>query len=133
MSARQKESDFISEINVTPLVDVMLVLLIVMMVTASFVVTKSLRVDLPKASGAGDATKSLVVTVEADGRLSVEQFAVNGEQLKQRAAQALAENAQVRALIAADGAAAHRHVVSVMDILRQSGIQKVALGVRPEP
>jgi biopolymer transport protein ExbD len=132
VAARRSDADFISEINVTPLVDVMLVLLIVMMVTASYVVTKSLGVDLPKAAEGGQSEKSLVVTVESDGQWRLEGASINETQLRQEAARALANNAQLRALIAADGSAAHRHVVAAMDLLRQVGIHRVAIGVRPE-
>ncbi len=133
MAGRTEHDDFISDINVTPLVDVMLVLLIIMMVTASYVVARSLGVELPQAGTSSETSQSLIVTIEPDGRWLMDSVPISEAELRARATAARSKNAAVHALIAADGSAAHRHVVAAMDTLRAAGIQKVAIGVRPNP
>jgi biopolymer transport protein ExbD len=123
----------ITGINVTPLVDITLVLLIVFMVTAKVIVRReSLPVDLPKAA-AGEHTQEIFsVVVPADGTVQVDGSDVlDDEALLGLARTALRRNGDLRAVIQADGGVAHRRVMHLLDLLKTAGITKVAFGVNP--
>ncbi len=129
----RNEDDFISQINVTPLVDVMLVLLVVMMVTASTVVAQALDVQLPQGSTGAAATEPLVLQIDVAGVVRLDGNTVSDAALQRLAAERVARDADQHALVAADGAVAHKHVVHVMDVLREQGLTQVAIAVTPVP
>lgn len=130
------DAALISEINVTPLVDVMLCLLVIFMVTTSYVVADSLKVDLPEAA-TGDATEPSVVmitfTVEKD--TGVRQLYLNGEKADENALRAHIRKVKaegkkdVQAVIAADKIASHGEVIHIIDLVKQEGILKFALNI----
>jgi biopolymer transport protein ExbD len=125
-------------INVTPLVDVVLVLLVVLMVTASTAVSEALPLDLPKASASNSPEPTLLrVGISADGRLSLDGAApdqpITLEAVRDAAKLAARGDAGARAAIAADGNARHQRVIDVMDALRQGGVTRLAVQTSPEP
>lgn len=131
MAASSDASDDVfSQINVTPLVDVMLVLLVVMMVTASTVVAQSLDVKLPDGATGRSQSPPLIFVVHADGEVRRDGAVVDDQQLRQLARQRVASGGAASALIAADGDVAHRHVVHVMDVLRSEQLTQLAIGVQ---
>jgi biopolymer transport protein ExbD len=126
-----------ASINVTPLVDVVLVLLVVLMVTASTAVSEALPLDLPKASASNSPEPTLLrVGISADGRLSLDGAApgepVTLEAVRARASLAARSDAGARAAIAADGNARHQRVIEVMDALRKGGVTRLAVQTAPE-
>jgi biopolymer transport protein ExbD len=124
----------ITGINVTPLVDITLVLLIIFMVTAKLVVSRSMPMDLPKAATGGTTQQVLAVGLQADGQLSVDGEGVGDDRtLVERARLAMAEHPNLRAVVQADGSAAHRRVIHVLDLLRQAGVVHVAFAVEQGP
>ncbi len=124
--------DMISGINITPLVDVVLVLLVVLMVTSSYLASQSIPVDLPKGA-TGEATNTvLAVSVTRDGAMFLDGQRVGDREFRQRVRDAHQADGEVRAVIAADGSAAHRDVVHVIDLLRQEHVSRFALNVDPE-
>jgi biopolymer transport protein ExbD len=120
----------IVDINVTPLVDIVLVLLIIFMVTASYIVNTSIKVDLPKAaSGTDQARTTLALTLARDGTLFL-----NGEKTDEAAvtrfiASELPKNPDLQAIIAADKVVQHGSVVRVMDLVKRAGVRKFAMSV----
>ena len=134
-SSTSKGGDgLMTEINVTPLVDVVLVLLVLMMVTATALAQKTIHVELPKArSGDADsAKKPLVVAVDESGGLFVETERVDEAGVRARAREAVARDAEVSAVLAADGRARHETVVHALELLRGERIAKIAIVVRSE-
>ncbi|WP_164002157.1 ExbD/TolR family protein [Pyxidicoccus caerfyrddinensis] len=130
----QPRGGLIEGINVTPLVDIMLVLLIIFMVTARLVDSPAVPLDLPQASKSEDVQTLFAVSITADGALLLDGVATDVEALKARAREALARDAELRAVIQADGAVPHRRVIAVLDGLKEAGLTRVAFGtVRPEP
>jgi len=125
-------SSMINGINVTPLVDIMLVLLIIFMVTAKLVVAPAtaLGVQLPKAAS-GDAVQVIFsVQLTRQGGSFVDGHAVaNDDAIQIQAEQQLAEHPDLRAVIQADGEVAHRRVIHVMDLLSQAHITNIAFAV----
>jgi len=126
----------INGINVTPLVDVMLVLLVIFMVTAKLVVapTTALGVQLPKAAS-GDAVQVVFsVQLTKDGRRFIDgRVAESDEAIGAQAADALALHPELRAVIQADGDVPHRRVIHVMDLLAQAHVSNIAFAVDAEP
>lgn len=129
--ATPTEDDMITGINVTPLVDVVLVLLIILMVTASYIVSKSIPMDLPNAKTGETSSAPLTISVDKHERLYLEGEPVSEAELERAAGRASRQNPEARAMIAADGTAQHRSVVRVIDLLRRSGIAKFAINVNP--
>lgn len=135
MGAPQQGGDdeLITGINVTPLVDVVLVLLIILMVTATAIVSKTIQMELPEAK-TGENTpqnQTLAVSIAKDGSLYLDAEKVDADGLRAKVRAAHASNAEVRAIIAADGAVAHASVVKVIDLLRQEKVTKFAINVKP--
>ena len=128
----QRPGELIQGINVTPMVDVVLVLLIVLMVTASYTVSQAVPMELPQASTGESSEKSpLAISVDATGALYLDGKAVSKENLR-KFVHAQSAREQTSALIAADGSAEHRSVVGVIDLLRSEGVTKFAINVAPE-
>jgi biopolymer transport protein ExbD len=120
-------------INVTPLVDVVLVLLIIMMVSATYIVSQSLKVDLPKSATSDETvSKTHVVTITKDGRTLFNDEPLTDEALPARLRAARAQNKDLTLVITADEAALHGRVVRVIDRAKLAGIAKFAINVRAE-
>lgn len=126
--------DTITGINVTPLVDITLVLLIIMMVTAKIIVSQSVPLDLPKAASGTEVQVVFSVTLAADGKTLVDAKGVpNDDAILALARAAHQKNQDVRAVIKADSAVPHGRVIHVLDLLKQAGVAKIAFGVTPVP
>jgi len=123
----------ITGINVTPLVDITLVLLIIFMVTAKLVVRRdAMTLDLPKAATGAQVQEIFSVAILADGSLRLDGQAIGDLLLRDRASAALAANKDLRVVIQAEGAVPHRTVMHILDLLRQAGVAKVGFGVVKE-
>jgi biopolymer transport protein ExbD len=128
------DGDIISEINVTPLVDVVLVLLIIFLVTASYIVKQSIEVDLPRAAHAGEASGSiLAVALTREGQVYLDGARADERELEARVRAALAQDRETRAIISADRMALHGAVVRVIDLLKGAGVTRFALHIEKEP
>jgi len=130
--ASNKPSAPITGINVTPLVDITLVLLIIFMVTAKLVVSRAMPMDLPKAATGGEAQQVFALSLRENGTTQVDGVPIDrDEALLARARDALAQHADLRAVVQADGSVPHSRVMHALDVLRQSGITRIAFGVQP--
>ena len=130
---RRAPNSAITGINVTPLVDITLVLPIIFMVTAKLIVSpKAMNLELPKAMTGKDVQEVLSIVLYADGKAQA-----NGRWLpSDDAALEIAESeagthADVRAVIKADNAVPHGRVMHVLDLLRRAGLAKIGFGVTP--
>jgi biopolymer transport protein TolR len=129
----QRGGGIIEGINMTPLVDIMLVLLVIFIVTAKILVIPSVPLELPKATKTEDVQVIFAVTIPVSGATLVNGKPVADEgELHTRAQAAFAADAEVRAVIQADGAVPHRKVISSLDALRRAGLVKVAFATQPE-
>jgi biopolymer transport protein ExbD len=124
----------ITGINVTPLVDITLVLLIIFIVTAKIMVTPALPIDLPKASQGQEVQVIFSVVLTADGVTHLNGAPIGNEEvLLSQATASLAQNPGLRAVIQADGDVPHRRVMATMDVLKRSGIERIAFAIEPVP
>ena len=126
------EDGIISGINVTPLVDVTLVLLIVFMVTAKIIVSQGMPMDLPKAASGEEVQNVFSVELTLDGKTRVDSQGVDSDDsVLELAKQARAKNKDIRAVIRADKKVEHGRVIRVMDLLKQAGVARLAFAVTP--
>lgn len=117
-------------INVTPMVDVVLVLLIIMMVSATYIVSQSLKVELPKTASSDETvSKTYVVTVTKEGNYYYNDKPITGHGLAKEFRAALAASKDVNLVITADEDAHHGKVVGVIDLAKVEGITKFAINV----
>jgi biopolymer transport protein ExbD len=133
-SSGRDTTALMTEINVTPLVDVMLVLLILMMVTGTAIATRTIAVQLPKAkSGQADGkNRPLVVAVDESGAFFLDADRADEATVRARAREAVARDVDASVVVAADGRARHEAVVRALDILRSEHVAKIAIVVRAE-
>lgn len=133
-SFNEDGDDMVTNINVTPLVDITLVLLIVFMVTAKIIVSQSLPLDLPKAAKGEQVQLVFGLELQADGSMLVDGKRLEGDdQLLPLAKEAQAKNPDLRAVIRADTTVQHGRVIRALDLLKQAGVNKIAFGVSPVP
>jgi len=127
---RQDQDEAITQINVVPLVDIMLVLLIIFMLTASFMSNPSLPVHVPKAytaSPTAPESQSLVLGLQGD--LFYRDKKISREDLLETLKQSLLIHPDLRVVLSADGSTPHGQVVEILDLVRQAGVTQIALGV----
>jgi biopolymer transport protein TolR len=118
----------VSDINIVPFTDVLLVLLVIFMVTTPLIVQGQIQVKLPKASATSPATvRPLVVTLNAQGRVFLVDQEVSLQDLQSLLAPLLKERADKQVIINADRSVTHGRVVSVMDIAKQAGAERLAI------
>jgi len=132
-----------SEINITPLTDIFLVLLIIFMVTSTVIVRQpdsgagakaGIKVNLPRG-GAADVTatrRDLPVAVLADGRLVLSGTVVTADELKAALEKAKVENPDTLVIVQADEGVPHGKVVEVMELAKKAGLGQLAIGVRAD-
>ena len=120
----------ITEINVTPLVDIVLVLLIIFMVTTTYIVNPSIKVDLPKAAtGSDQARTSLALTLTKEGTLYLNGEKADDGGVSRYIATELPKNPDLQAIIAADKVVPHGSVVHLIDLVKRAGVRRFAINV----
>jgi biopolymer transport protein ExbD len=129
-----EDDALISDINITPFVDVVLVLLVIFIVTAPAMVKDTLGIKLPKASTAdGSAMETLGVAVTRQGQILLNGTLATEEAITAAVKAAIAKNPESQAIIAADGEARHADVVRAIDLVKGAGMNRFALQIeRPE-
>jgi biopolymer transport protein ExbD len=126
------QNGIIAGINITPLVDVSLVLLIIFIVTAKLVVTPAVPLELPRAAAAEATQVVFSVAVPPDGPVLVNGAPVSDDPALLRSARdTLARHPDLRVVIGADADARHRRVIHVLDLLKQAGVARIAFAALP--
>ena len=121
----------LADINVTPLVDVILVLLIIFMVTAPMM-TRGIDIDIPRAQSGSDATENRVtVSIDAERRVFLNDSPVNVHLLGRRL-EPLAASGEAFVFLRADAAVPYGFVMQVIDQVKGAGIEKLGLVTRPD-
>jgi biopolymer transport protein ExbD len=117
-------------INVTPFVDIALVLLIIMMVSSTYIVSQALKVELPKTATSDEkVTRTYVVTIAKDGGLLYNDSPTDVKDLESRLKAARASE-EVNLVISADQGALHGRVVEIIDTAKLAGVTKFAINVQ---
>ncbi len=122
----------ITGINVTPLVDVVLVLLVILMVSSTYIVAQTLKVQLPKAKATdGAAEKPTTVSIVKDGSLRFDDESIGEDELARKLADLVGKDAEMSLVVSADAAVQHGRVVHVLDVAKLAGVTKFAINVMP--
>ena len=130
MKSAYDNDEPIADINVVPLVDIILVVLIIFMVTAPMIMKPSINVNLPKAASGDKTTASqLNITITADGRLSLNGSATTEDTIRQKAMDEVKKNPDIQAVIAADKDVPHGRVVGIIDVVKGAGVKKFAISI----
>lgn len=123
-----------SAINVTPFVDIVLVLLVVLMVSSVHIVRASMEVDLPSASSGGDTVPStLNIVIKQDGSLLVDGKATTEVALAAMVREQRKGNPKLQAVIAADKGVVYQRVIGAIDLVKRNGVRSFALNIERTP
>ncbi len=131
LSDSDDDSGDISDINVTPFVDVVLVLLVIFMVTAPTMIKEAMNIQLPAAANSDAvAPKTMGIVVTSTGQVVLNGQLSSIEALIIEATRGVKENADLQAVISADQEAKHGDIVKVMDAVKGAGLRRFAFEVR---
>lgn len=127
---RRGAGGMITSINITPLCDILLVLLIIFMVASTYIVAQTLKVELPKsASSDGAASTPLTLTLQRTGTIRWNGNEIDEPALKRELAAAIAANKDAELIISADSKVEHGRVVHFIDLAKLAGVTKFAINV----
>jgi len=122
------DEEAISDINVVPLVDIVLVVLIIFMVTAPAMMKPSMPVQLPSAASGDESEPSLLqVAIDSEGQVFVNNHAAEEGEVRRISAEQAERNPEVQAVIAADREVPHGTVIRVLDWVKSGGVKKFAV------
>ena len=122
----------ITEINVTPLVDIMLVLLIIFMLTAHLIARQAIELELPRASqSTALPPTTLAIALKADGAIFLNDKPVTATALRDAIRDAVARDPRTQAIVAGDKRVSHGRVVWVLDTVKSLGITQFAIQIDP--
>lgn len=128
---KDDDNDLISDINIVPFVDILLVILIIFMVTAPVVMRPSLKIQLPEAtSGEKTDYTPFQLTVSSKDQITLNGEAIKFENLKALAQDFISKNPDGQAVISADEAVPHGDVIAILDQVKLGGIRKLGLSIR---
>src|SRR5450432_585483 len=131
MSTGRGRARTIAQINVTPLVDVVLVLLVILMVASTYIVAQTLKVQLPRAKSTdGTADKPTKDEILKDGKLLWNEVPVQESELPEKLAAAVAADPEVSLVVSADKEVQHGNVVHILDLAKIAGVVKFAINVQ---
>ncbi|MGA2466191.1 MAG: biopolymer transporter ExbD [Thermodesulfobacteriota bacterium] len=124
-----RKSKLMSEINITPFTDVVLVLLIIFMIATPFIYQSSMRVQLPQASKTEETSRDIIITINAHGDIFLEEARVDLETLKYKIMAMMRRKSNASVIINGDKNVRYNAVIQVMDVLTQSGVKNPGLGI----
>ena len=125
--------DIVAEINITPLTDIFLVLLIIFMVTTSVISTQGKEVDLPSSAVASATPNGVNVTVTADGLIQVNDDIVKSDALPAALKAALDKSREKLVILRGDRKVLLGEAVNILDVAQQAGATGIALATKPPP
>lgn len=132
MAGGARKRGIIADINVTPLVDIMLVLLIIFMLTANLIAKQAIEVELPRASqSTALPATTLAVTLTREGALYLNGKATTPAVLRAEVAAAVARDPRTQAVISGDKSVSHGRVVWVLDTVKALGVSSFAIQIDP--
>jgi len=127
------DDGMVQGINVTPLVDITLVLLIIFMVTATYIVKETIEVELPRAAHGGETVqRTLAVVLNREGQLFLNGVETDDAGLLRTVQEVRSKGEDVQAIIGADKRATHGAVTHVLDVLKGAGVVKFAIQIEAE-
>jgi biopolymer transport protein ExbD len=131
-SAEESAEGLIAEINITPLTDVFLVLLIIFMITTSVMIESAAKVNLPKATQTTQEARGLTVSITADNKIYVNQMLVDPSQLEPTLRDLLTDDPKKLVILQGDQSVILGEAVRVMDLAKRAGAQAISIAARKE-
>jgi biopolymer transport protein ExbD len=131
-SAEESSDGLMAEINITPLTDIFLVLLIIFMITTSVMIESAAKVNLPKATQTVQEARGLTVTITADNKIYVNQMPVDISQLEPTLRDLLADDPKKLVILQGDQSVILGDAVRVMDLAKRAGAQAISIAARKE-
>ena len=131
-SAEESSEGIMAEINITPLTDIFLVLLIIFMITTSAMVESAAKVNLPKASQTVQEARGLTVSITADNKIFVNQMQVDRSQLEPTLRDLLADDVKKLVILQGDQSVMLGEAVHVMDLAKRAGAQAISIAAQKE-
>ena len=132
MGGGTRRRGIVAEINVTPLVDIMLVLLIIFMLTAHLIAKQAIEVELPRATqSTAVPPTTLAVTLTRDGGIYLGDKPVSADALRAAVREALARDPKTQAIIIGDKSVSHGRVVWLLDTIKSLGVTSFAIQIDP--
>ncbi len=132
MAGSARRRGIIVDINVTPLVDIMLVLLIIFMLTANLIAKQAIEVELPRASQSTALNPTTIaVTITREGTLYLNGKPTTPAELRGQVQTAVAKDPKTQVIIAGDKAVSHGRVVWVLDVVKSLGVTSFAIQIDP--
>ncbi len=129
-SFQGNDDEPITQINVTPFVDIILVVLIIFMVTTPIIMKPSINIQLPKAASGDESTPTqLNIAISSQGVIQLNGVTTEEDKLNAQAHEILAKNPEAQAVIAADKDVPHGKVIGVIDAIKSAGITKFAISI----
>lgn len=129
-SAEEAQEGLMAEINITPLTDIFLVLLIIFMITTSVMVESAAKVNLPKASQTVQEARGLTVSITADKKVFVNQMQVDLSQLESTLRDLLADDPKKLVILQGDQSVLLGEAVHIMDLAKRAGAQAISIAAQ---
>lgn len=131
MAIYSGDDEEIGNINITPLVDILLVLLVIFMVTANFLKKESININLPKVAAADpNVAQSVQITLTKDGQLLMEGLNTTEEKMISELANEVKYRPNMRVTLSADEKLPYGAIAKAMGLIRKSGVSRIALSVK---
>jgi len=132
MASATRKRGIIAEVNVTPLVDIMLVLLIIFMLTANLIAKQAIEVELPRASQSTTLNPTTIaITLTREGALYLNGRSATPAELRAAVRDAVAKDPKTQVIIAGDKSVSHGRVVWVLDVVKSLGVASFAIQIDP--
>ena len=129
MKRTVRKKEIMSEINITPFTDVVLVLLIIFMIATPFIYQASMDVALPQASSSQESTRDIIITINANGEVFFDNTQVDLALLKEKLRAAVQGKPDTSVIVNGDRNARYDAVIQVLDVLTQAGVRNPRLGI----
>ncbi|MFB3884685.1 MAG: ExbD/TolR family protein [Thermodesulfobacteriota bacterium] len=129
MKRRARNSKLMTEINITPFTDVVLVLLIIFMIATPFIYQSSMKVELPKASRSEETSRDVIIHINAQGDVFLDDSKIDLNSLKYKLRAMVRNKPEVSVIINGDKNVRYDSVIQVMDVLSQAGVKTPGLGI----
>jgi biopolymer transport protein ExbD len=132
MAGGARKRGIIAEINVTPLVDIMLVLLIIFMLTAHLIAKQAIEMELPRAANSTSVkSQTMIVSLAKGGDVFLDDKPITAPSLHDAIAAAVAKDGKLQVVIAGDKDVQHGRIVWVLDLIRSLGVTSFAIQIDP--
>jgi len=130
-NGEDESGEIVAEINVTPLTDIFLVLLIIFMVTSTAMMQQGTPVNLPRAGSGGSEPSGILVTATSDKRVEVNGQAVAMDGLREALQQAMAKSGDTTVILQGDRSVVLERAVQIMSVAKEAGATKISIATAP--